>query len=271
MPELPEVETTRRGITPFIVGPLIDRVDVRQPQLRWPIPKTLPLSLPGQRVHAVERRGKYILMHTAVGSVILHLGMSGSLRIVGADQQPRKHDHCDIVFENNQCLRFHDPRRFGCILWTTASPFAHPLIKHLGVEPLSMEFNGDYLYHQASGRSIAIKNLLMDSQVVVGIGNIYANEALFVAGINPKRAAGRISQVRLEKLAQAAIQILSDAIDQGGTTLRDFVNEAGRPGYFQQTLNVYGRGGEPCPKCSTPLRCDRIGQRSTFYCLRCQT
>ncbi len=271
MPELPEVETTRRGIKPFIIGPVINRVDIRQAQLRWPIPEILKRCLPGQRFSSIDRRGKYILMHTKVGSVISHLGMSGSLRIVNIETQPRKHDHFDIVFENNQCLRFHDPRRFGCMLWTTASAFKHPLIKNLGIEPMSSEFDGHYLYRQATGRSIAIKNLLMDSRIVVGIGNIYANEALFRAGINPKRAAGRIAKTRLEILAKAATEILSDAISQGGTTLRDFVNEAGRPGYFQQTLNVYGRRGEPCPKCTAPLRYDRVGQRSTFYCRRCQT
>ncbi len=270
MPELPEVETTKRGITPFVVGPVIERVIVRQPNLRWPIPAALQNALPGQRFQCVQRRGKYILLVTKVGTVIAHLGMSGNLRIVPTHKSPMKHDHVDIVFDDDRCLRFHDPRRFGCMLWTVASPHQHELLKYLGPEPSSIEFSGDYLYRQAKGRRVAIKNMLMNSRIVVGIGNIYANEALYKAKIHPNRAAGHISKTRLEALALAAREVLDDAISQGGTTLRDFVNEAGHPGYFQLTLNVYGREGLPCYVCRTAIKCMRIGQRSTFYCTQCQ-
>ncbi len=271
MPELPEVETTKRGITRFVVGPVIQRVIVRQSNLRWPIPEALQHALPGQRFQCVQRRGKYILLVTEVGTVIAHLGMSGNLRIVPARKNPMKHDHVDIVFDDGQCLRFHDPRRFGCMLWTVESPYQHELLKSLGPEPLSNDFSGDYLYRQAKGRKVAIKNVLMNSRIVVGVGNIYANEALYKAGIHPNRAAGRISKTRLNTLVLAITGVLNDAISQGGTTLRDFVNEAGRPGYFQLTLNVYGRNGLPCHVCGTTIKCRRTGQRSTFYCTQCQT
>lgn len=271
MPELPEVEITKQGITPFVVGPAIQRIIVRQTNLRWPIPEALQHALPSQRFLSVQRRGKYILLVTRVGAVIVHLGMSGSLRIVPAGKKPMKHDHFDIVFDDNRCLRFHDPRRFGCMLWTVEPPDQHELLKFLGPEPLSDEFSGEYLYRQAKGRRVAIKNVLMNSHIVVGIGNIYANEALYNAGIHPNRAAGRISKTRLENLALAVKEVLSNAISQGGTTLRDFVNHAGRPGYFQLTLNVYGREGLPCSLCGTTIKCRRIGQRSTYYCTQCQT
>jgi len=271
MPELPEVETTKRGITPFVVGPVIQRVIVRQSNLRWPIPEALQHALPGHRFRCVQRRGKYILLVTGVGTVIAHLGMSGNLRIVPALKKPVKHDHVDIVFDDGRCLRFHDPRRFGCMLWTVDSPYRHELLKYLGPEPASNEFSGDYLYRQAKGRRVAIKTMLMNSRIVVGIGNIYANEALYKAGIHPNRVAGRISKTRLETLALTATEVLNNAISQGGTTLRNFVNEAGRPGYFQLTLKVYGREGLPCYACGTTIKCRRIGQRSTFYCTQCQT
>ena len=270
MPELPEVETARRGIAPHLVGQAIKRAIVRNRQLRWPVPRDLDAQIAGQVVRQVERRGKYLLLRLPVGSLILHLGMSGSLRIIDSDIPPDKHDHVDFVLANGRCLRLRDPRRFGAVLFTRRDPLQHKLLRQLGPEPLGDEFDGDFLYVKSRGRKIAVKLFIMDSKMVVGIGNIYANEALFLAGIHPKRAAGRISRERCQRLSVAIKQVLRAAIRAGGTTLRDFTAEDGQPGYFSLKLNVYGRAGEPCLVCGTPIRHLTLGQRSTYYCPHCQ-
>ncbi len=270
MPELPEVETTRRGIEPYLLNQKVQRLIVRQPDLRWPVPRELPKHLRHKRIKQISRRAKYLLVSTGSGTLIVHLGMSGSLRVIKDQSPPGAHDHIDLVMENGIRLRYTDPRRFGAWLWTDQAPELHPLLNSLGPEPLGDEFNARYFYHLSRGRRLAVKSFLMDSRSVAGVGNIYANEALFLAGIHPARAAGRISRQRYDKLVEAVKEVLTLAIRQGGTTLRDFTHGEGRPGYFQQSLNVYGRGGEPCPNCSTPLRETRTGQRSTFYCPRCQ-
>ncbi len=269
MPELPEVETTRRGIAPHIEGCRIDRLVVRQPRLRWPVPAELAERLPGQQIRAVRRRGKYLLIDVDDGALLLHLGMSGSLRILDDGQPVGKHDHIDIELDSGQLLRLTDPRRFGALLWQAAAE-VHPLLASLGPEPLSDDFTVEYLHSCCQGRRSAIKALIMDSHVVVGVGNIYANEALFMAGIDPRRAAGRVSLQRLEKLVEAIRFVLACAIEQGGTTLRDFVGGDGKPGYFSQHLNVYGRGGAPCLHCGRILKEVRLGQRSTVFCPGCQ-
>lgn len=269
MPELPEVETTRRGIEPHLVHRVVRGVLVRQPLLRWPVSEDLGQRLTGKTIDGVARRAKYLFLETADGRVMIHLGMSGSLRILPARVPPEPHDHVDILLDNDTTLRYRDPRRFGSIFWIRPGE-AHKLTSSLGPEPLSMEFDGDYLYRVSRGRRLAVKSLLMNSRIVVGIGNIYANEALFAAGIRPDRAAGRISRDRYARLAEAVQAVLREAIDAGGTTLRDFVREDGSPGYFRQALGVYGRGGEPCPRCARPLRESRLGQRSTVWCAQCQ-
>lgn len=270
MPELPEVETTRRGISPHLTGQTVQAIVVRQPRLRWPVPPDLPEKLDRQTIRTVERRGKYILIGTNRGTLIVHLGMSGSLRILAPDSPPRKHDHLDFILANGTCLRFHDPRRFGCVVWTEDDPSTHPLLAELGPEPLSEYFDAPYLHGKARGRSVSVKSFIMDSRIVVGVGNIYANEALFRAGIDPRRPARRIALPRYEKLVVSIREVLSEAIEQGGTTLRDFVNETGSPGYFQQTLQIYGRTGELCRRCGELIRTQRLGQRSTYWCPNCQ-
>lgn len=270
MPELPEVETTRRGISPHIKGKKVTDVLVRDARLRWPIPQDLKKQLQNKTVRQVQRRAKYLLIQFDHGCLIMHLGMSGNLRIVKTNKAAAKHDHLDIVF-GSQCLRFHDPRRFGAVLWTDADPFEHKLLAQLGPEPLSEAFTGEYLYQQAKRRKIPVKQFLMDGRVVVGVGNIYANESLFLAGIHPLRACHRISQRRLLSLVTHVKAVLERAIKQGGTTLKDFVREDGQPGYFQQSLKVYGRGNQPCLRCGTLLKERRIGQRSTVYCPGCQS
>ena len=270
MPELPEVETTRRGIAPHLVGHTIDQVIIRNHALRQPIPDNLATTLTGQHFTSVNRRGKYLLLATATGTLIVHLGMSGHLRIVDDHDAVKKHDHLDIILNNRTRLRYHDPRRFGLILWSEQPVEHHPLLAKLGPEPLLNGFNGEWLYQQGEHRRTAIKTLIMSNPVVVGVGNIYANESLFLAGIRPTRGANRIARHRYQRLADAIRQILTEAIRQGGTTLRDFVNAAGKPGYFSQQLNVYGREKEPCTRCSTPIRQIRLGQRSTYYCPHCQ-
>ena len=270
MPELPEVETTRRGIEPHICGQIIQRLIVRQPRLRWPVPGQLARRIKHIRIRQLSRRGKYLLISTDSGTLIIHLGMSGSLCIVKDDTPARQHDHIDLLLENGTRLRFRDPRRFGAWLWTDKSPETHPLLNRLGPEPLSSACNADYFHRLSRGRKLAIKSFLMNSHTVAGVGNIYANEALFLAGIHPSRAAGRISRQRYDKLVAALKQVLNDAIKQGGTTLRDFTSADGKPGYFQQSLNVYAQQGNPCPNCATPIRETRTTQRSTFYCPRCQ-
>jgi formamidopyrimidine-DNA glycosylase len=268
MPELPEVETTRRGIAPHLVGEVATGAIIRQRCLRWPVPDLTRL-LTGQRLEALERRAKYLLFRFANGTLIVHLGMSGSLRVLDAGRVPRAHDHVDLLFAD-RCLRLHDPRRFGAVLWTSGDPLAHPRLRDLGPEPLSDEFDGAYLHQAARGRRVAIKNLLMDGRVVVGVGNIYASESLFHAGIHPARASERVSRARLEHLSDEVKTVLDRAIERGGTTLRDFVNESGEPGYFAQELFVYGRAGEPCRHCTTRIKTRRIGQRSSAYCPSCQ-
>ncbi len=269
MPELPEVETTRRGIAPHIEGRSVTGVILRNPNLRWPVPDNLADLLFNQSVELVSRRGKYLLLHTPNGRVIIHLGMSGSLRIVAADTPPEKHDHVDIVFDSGQALRLRDPRRFGCVLWHAGAE-PHPLLARLGPEPLSPDFSGNHLWLASRKRSAAVKNLIMDSHVVVGVGNIYACESLHMAGIHPKRAAGKISLKRYEKLAHAIKQVLTTAIESGGTTLRDFTQSNGNPGYFARSLAVYGREGQACPRCGKVVRNIHLGQRSTFFCGGCQ-
>ncbi|MGC1549766.1 MAG: bifunctional DNA-formamidopyrimidine glycosylase/DNA-(apurinic or apyrimidinic site) lyase [Rhodanobacter sp.] len=274
MPELPEVETTRRGIAPHVVGRRVTAVTLRRPDLRWPIPPEISELLPGQRIDAVERRAKYLLLHTAVGSALIHLGMSGVLRVLSPDALVGKHDHFDIALERGihegpRVLRFTDPRRFGCLLWQPAGE-THDLLANLGPEPLTDAFDGDLLWHISRSRSAAVKLFLMDNAVVVGVGNIYASEALFAAGIDPRRAASSVSRVRYARLAAEVKRILAWAIERGGTTLRDFLNPDGAPGYFFRELNVYGRAGEPCHVCGTAIRQVVLGQRSTFWCPKCQ-
>jgi formamidopyrimidine-DNA glycosylase len=271
MPELPEVETTRRGIAPWLKGRVVKRVIIRDPRLRWPVPPDLPQTLEGRRVLEVDRRAKYLLVQMSNGTLILHLGMSGSLRVNPADVPPGAHDHLDLVLDDGNCLRLRDPRRFGAALWTSGDPRRHRLLCLLGPEPLSAAFNGEHLRQLAVSRTLAVKNFIMDSRVVVGVGNIYANEALFSAGIHPQRACNRVSLARYRRLATAIKTVLEQAIARGGTTLRDFVNEGGRPGYFGQELQVYGRSGQPCIHCGARLRKIILGQRSSFYCPRCQT
>ncbi len=269
MPELPEVETTRRGIAPHVEGRVIERVILRRNDLRWPIPRAIRTRLPGQRVEAVTRRAKYLLLHTQAGAALLHLGMSGSLRIVDADAKPRTHDHYDLVLDSGNALRFNDPRRFGSLLWQKPGE-THPLLRDLGPEPLSAEFDSEWLWARSRGRSAPVKSFLMDQRNVVGVGNIYANEALFAAGIHPRRAAGSVARARYGKLADEIRRVLLYAITRGGTTLRDFLAPDGEPGYFEQELFVYGRAGEPCKVCGTKIRSAVIGQRMTYWCLKCQ-
>jgi formamidopyrimidine-DNA glycosylase len=269
MPELPEVETTRRGVAPYCEGQRVRGVLVREPRLRWPVPEQLPAFIVGQKIERVERRAKYLLFRTGAGSLLVHLGMSGSLRVVDATQSPGRHDHLDIQLQSGACLRYHDPRRFGCVLWLPPGE-QHALLSQLGPEPLSDQFDGDLLYARSRGRSGPVKSLIMDGKIVVGVGNIYANEVLFLAGIHPRRPAGRISRARYLVLADQIKRVLTSAIEQGGTTLRDFVGGDGKPGYFAQKLYVYGRGGKDCKRCGAPLREIRLGQRTTVFCVTCQ-
>lgn len=271
MPELPEVETTRRGISPHICGLRVAAVHVRQRQLRQPVPVTLQRDLVGQCIERVERRGKYLLLRTAAGTLLMHLGMSGSLRVLPPDgPAPGPHDHVDIVFDGGTVLRLRDPRRFGLALWTAEDPLRHALLKALGPEPLEEAFSGAYLYELSRGRRTAVKAFIMDGHIVVGVGNIYASEALYLAGIHPARAAGRISAARYDRLAAGIRRVLAAAIEQGGTTLRDFSGGDGQPGYFAQRLMVYGRDGQPCRACGAEIRSIRQSQRSSFFCVSCQ-
>jgi formamidopyrimidine-DNA glycosylase len=279
MPELPEVETICRGIAPYLTGQHITHVTIRQSQLRWPVPLDLNAQLAGARIAQVARRGKYLLLTSEKskkgkknksGHLIIHLGMSGRLWLVAKGQPAAKHDHCDFHLTNDYWLRYHDPRRFGAILWTQQDPQLHPLLAHLGPEPLTDEFSADYLYTRGKDRNQPIKTFIMDSKVVVGVGNIYANEALYQAGIRPDRMAKSIAKGRYQRLAKAIKAVLAQAIAQGGTTLKDFVGADGQPGYFQQSLAVYGRAGEPCLACSRPVKQIKLAQRSTYYCSYCQ-
>jgi formamidopyrimidine-DNA glycosylase len=268
MPELPEVETTRRGLEPLVVGRLVERVEVREPRLRWPI-GDVPERLAGRRIAALGRRGKYLLVGTDGGTLLVHLGMSGGLRYHDSPPPPGKHDHVDLRFADGACLRFNDPRRFGSLHFST-DPASHALLRDMGPEPLGDDFTAVYLRDACRGRRIAIKPHLMNGRVVAGVGNIYANEALHRAGIHPARAAGRIAKPRLATLVERVKEVLAEAIESGGTTLRDFAGGDGKPGYFQLALNAYGRAGEPCDRCTAPIRLTVIGQRATYFCARCQ-
>ncbi len=270
MPELPEVETTRRGIAPHLRERTIASVIVRNPRLRWPVPAELPEQFTGARINQVDRRGKYLLLRTDRGTLILHLGMSGSLRVALPQTLIRKHDHVDLVLDSQRILRLHDPRRFGCLLWTADDPLHHPLLAGLGPEPLTEQFHGQYLHDQSRGRQAPVKNFIMDSHVVVGVGNIYANEALHLAGIHPLRAAGRIALPRYHRLAEAIRTVLSEAILAGGTTLRDFTDSEGKPGYFRHHLRIYGREQLACLRCGGLIHHQVIGQRASYFCRVCQ-
>jgi len=269
MPELPEVETTLRGIEPHLLNQRIAHVVVREPRLRWLVPEAVSKA-DGQQLVRLQRRGKYLLLKLQQGGLLIHLGMSGSLRILRDPEPPRKHDHYDIDLQNGVCLRFNDPRRFGAFLWLDGDMLSHELLRGLGPEPLSKDFTADHLYRHSRGRKLAIKSFIMDSHIVVGVGNIYASEALFMAGIHPQRAAGRVSRRRYESLAAAIRDVLQRAIRRGGTTLRDFVNSDGAPGYFAQELLVYDRAGGDCFQCGGKIAQKVIGQRSSYYCPVCQ-
>lgn len=269
MPELPEVETTLRGIEPHLLDQQVASVIVRDPRLRWPVPDEVTKA-EGQTFVSLDRRGKYLLLKLQKGGLIIHLGMSGSLRILQQPMTPEKHDHVDIELQNGVCLRFNDPRRFGAFLWVDGDMYEHVLLRDLGPEPLSEAFTTDYLYKRSRNRNVAIKNFIMNGHVVVGVGNIYASESLFMAGIHPQRAAGKISRQRYAGLVEAIRDVLDRAIRQGGTTLRDFVDSDGAPGYFAQELLVYDRAGSDCFQCGKSIRQKVIGQRSSFYCATCQ-
>ncbi|HEY7672426.1 MAG TPA: bifunctional DNA-formamidopyrimidine glycosylase/DNA-(apurinic or apyrimidinic site) lyase [Gammaproteobacteria bacterium] len=269
MPELPEVETTRRGLERVIVGRTIASLLIRERRLRWPVGKRVAAELEGRRIGAVERRGKYLLVNVEHGALLVHLGMSGSLRYLASPAAPRRHDHVDLCLVGGGCVRFNDPRRFGSLHFAT-DPERHPLLKNLGPEPLGDEFTVDYLHATCRGRRVAIKHHLMNSRVVVGVGNIYANEALFRARIHPARAAGRISRARLTVLVDRLRDVLRQAVERGGTTLRDYVDTDGTPGYFKLELDVYDREGMACKSCGAPIRRVSLGQRAAFFCVRCQ-
>jgi len=269
MPELPEVETTLRGIEPHLLNQRVARVIVRDRRLRWPVPDAVSKA-EGQCFTSLRRRGKYLLLNLEQGGLIIHLGMSGSLRILEQPLSPGKHDHVDVELDNGVCLRFNDPRRFGAFLWVDGTMESHELLRNLGPEPLSAEFTAGYLYRRSRNRKVAIKNFIMNGQVVVGVGNIYVSEALFMAGIHPQRAAGRVSKRRYGGLVAAIRDVLSRAIEQGGTTLKDFVNSDGAPGYFAQELLVYDRAGRECFQCGASILQKVIGQRSSYYCPTCQ-
>lgn len=272
MPELPEVETTLRGIEPFTLGKTIRSVTVRVDKLRWPVQKNMTKILKGKEVLSLTRRAKYILMGFEHGTLLIHLGMTGSIRVCASGIPAQKHEHIDICFTGEICLRYTDPRKFGAFIWTKSTdPLSeHQLLKDLGPEPLSPEYNTDYLVESCKGRKAAIKTHLMNQKTVVGVGNIYASEALFKAGIHPERVAGRVSRERLSKLVKTSKQTLRAAIKKGGTTLQDFTSPDGSQGYFSIKLKVYGKEGKPCPKCKNPIKAKVIGQRNSFYCTRCQ-
>jgi formamidopyrimidine-DNA glycosylase len=270
MPELPEVETTRRGLLPHVVGRRIRSVVVRNPNLRWPVPRDLPRRLEGEEILGLRRRGKYLVFDCRHGHLLVHLGMSGRLSLVGDESPPRAHDHVDLHFEGTRSLRLTDPRRFGAMLWIAGKAEDHVLLRGLGLEPLDPAFDGKALHEAARGRRVAVKQFLMDSRVVTGVGNIYASEALFHAGVHPLRSAGRISRARWDRIAASIRSTLERALAAGGTTLRDFASVDGHAGAYQHERAVYGREGEPCPRCRTAIKAVRQGQRSTFYCPACQ-
>ena len=269
MPELPEVETSRRGIAPWLEQQQVLKVTIRERRLRWPVPRVIDRKLPGSFIRRLSRRAKYLLFETEAGTLMLHLGMSGSVRIIDPGEPPGRHDHFDIEVANGKALRFRDPRRFGSLLWTTDPP-GHPLLAGLGPEPLSPDFDGAYLFEKARGRRVAVKSFIMNAAIVVGVGNIYASESLFLARIHPKRRVDRISRARMAALADAIKAVLERAIAAGGTTLRDFYGGDGEPGYFRRQLEVYDRAALPCRACDAPIRQAVIGQRSSYYCVNCQ-
>lgn len=270
MPELPEVETTLRGIKPHILKQQVTEVIIRHPRLRWPIPADLKSKIVGNKVLKIERRAKYLLFTFDTGTMILHLGMSGRVAVLSQALSPQKHDHVDIYFANHKYLRFTDPRRFGALLFTSGNPEQHPLIAGIGPEPFSPVFNGQYLWERSRNRKVPVKSFIMDGKIVAGVGNIYAAEALFQTRLRPQTPAGKISRAQYEKLAAAIQAILKQAIEKGGTTLKDFMKPSGSPGYFSIELQVYGKEGKPCPRCRAALKSLRIGQRNTVYCPRCQ-
>lgn len=270
MPELPEVETTRRALSDALAGHRVRELTVRERRLRRPIPGDLPRRLRGTRITGLKRRAKYLLLCTEVGCALVHLGMSGSLRMSSASDLPGPHDHYDLLLENGDCLRYRDPRRFGLLLWAGEDPGRHPLLRSIGPEPFDPAFDGTYLHALSRGRRRPVKALLMDGRIVAGVGNIYANEALYRAGIHPHRPAGRISRHRYEALVNAVRAVLAEAIEAGGTTLRDFFYGTGESGYFRIRHAVYDHAGAPCPRCATPLRRALIGQRASYFCPRCQ-
>jgi formamidopyrimidine-DNA glycosylase len=269
MPELPEVETSRRGISPYLVGETIENLDIRERRLRWPVSRDVDTHLPGARVTSVERRAKYLLLNTTHGTAIIHLGMSGSVYIVDRGTPAGVHEHFDLNLGSGRALRYRDPRRFGSLHWTENAA-RHWLLRELGPEPLGPDFSGEYLWTKSRGRRIAVKPFIMNAAVVVGVGNIYASEALFIARIHPRRAAGRISLRRYETLAEAIRSVLAKAISAGGTTLRDFYGGDGEAGYFRHELAVYDRADEPCMRCGRPITSIVLGQRATYYCKNCQ-
>lgn len=272
MPELPEVETSRCGIAPFLVGHQVREVIVRDHRLRWPVNPDLPAILAEQRVHQIRRRAKYLLFDCDTGTLLLHLGMSGRLRVLDSQQSrsAEKHDHLDIVFENGYRLRYTDPRRFGAVIWTYEPVEQHPLLSHLGPEPLEADFDADYLLGKATNRQVAIKTFIMNAEIVVGVGNIYASEALFMAGIHPKMITAKLKQKQALKLVEAIRVVLGKAIAAGGTTLRDFRDSEGNPGYFAQELQVYNRAGQGCKQCAHPIELFRQANRASYFCPVCQ-
>ena len=269
MPELPEVEVCRLGIQPHVINQVVAEVIVRNAKLRWPIPEEVTL-LSGQRIIKVERRAKYLLLRFTTGTLLLHLGMSGTIRIIQNDVAVKKHDHFDLVFQNNTVLRLNDPRRFGAVLWLAEHLDTQNLLTKLGPEPLSDEFAYGHLFEKAKNKKVPIKTFLMNNHNVVGVGNIYANEVLFLAGVLPTTTAGSLSEATFDKITDIIKQVLSAAIKQGGTTLKDFTQADGRPGYFAQSLNVYGRAGEKCLQCQTILEEIRQSNRSSVFCPNCQ-
>lgn len=270
MPELPEVETTRRGIAPFVESHVVTEAIVRNARLRTPIPADLVERVVGERIGTIARRAKYLLLPVAGGHLLWHLGMSGSLRLVELGSPPKKHDHVDLVMDSGWVLRYHDPRRFGILDFIAGDPYADRRLARLGPEPLSADFDGAHLHRRSRGKRVSVKTFVMDNAIVVGVGNIYAAEALFLAGIDPRREAGKIGRERYDRLAAAIKTVLAAAIEQGGTTLKDFVSGHGEPGYFAQRLNVYGRGGQPCRHCGAELRAVTLGQRASVFCAFCQ-
>lgn len=268
MPELPEVETSRRGILPYLKGQIIDKIIVRQPKLRWPVHSDIN-NVKGQVILDIKRRAKYLLVQLPNNWIVIHLGMSGSLRILRNPQKAEKHDHIDLVLENGIILRYTDPRRFGSWLWANSLEEISQL-QHLGPEPLSSEFCAEYLFEKAKNRQVPIKSWIMDNHIVVGVGNIYASESLFMAKINPNRKVNSLKLKEFERLVASIKQVLTKSIEQGGTTLKDFLQSDGKPGYFAQKLQVYGRAGEQCLNCDKEIKSQKIGQRNTFYCEYCQ-